>query len=301
PNNDDAVNTTAYYGQLRVIDPSDTTAANDQGAAETDVYSCRPEEATITWNQQGQQGLPGAQGRQGPPGQSGGNGGQGSSGGWSSDTSYGVSAGGGTGLYLTINGIQGGSASKITTVGSWSQVNNKSDVSGAEVHGPLAETSSKHKSKSGPNVFSTSSKTENGLIALKEFALGSETPVTNGSAFGASTGAGAGKVQNIQTFEFVKSVDKTSSQLYNDLTHSTVIRSAEVIVTHNSKNVHEQVAGYKFSDLIIKSISDSGKTEKVTGVFRAVNTQLGSGKQSVSASWNKVQNVADEATLVPGS
>jgi type VI protein secretion system component Hcp len=292
---------TVPYGTLRVIDPSNTTVTetNPEGGPNTvpaEVTSCSSNEATLTWNQQGppgpqgqegpegRQGVPGAQGPQGPGGS------QGETGGLAGDTSYGISSGGATGLYLKISGVSGGTTTKVTTVGSWSRVNNVSDK-GAVVHAPRAQASANSKTE-----FGATTNKDSGLIKLQSFALGSETPVNVGSQ---SSGAGAGKATNIQTFEFVKSVDKTSTELYQDLVTSKVIATAEVITVHSSKGVQTQVAGFKFTDLILKSLTDTGKTEKLTGVFKSVETQLGSGKNTVSSGWNRVQNIADEPTTVP--
>jgi type VI secretion system secreted protein Hcp len=122
-------------------------------------------------------------------------------------------------------------------------------------------------------------------IALNTFAAGAEKPVVTGS----SSGAGAGKVQ-VQTFEFIKSIDKTSPILFRDLSTGHVFQKAEIDVVSGGTKQPVQVGTYKLTDVVIKNISDKGKTEQVTGVFKSMESTIGSGQDKVSTGWNKVSN-----------
>jgi type VI secretion system secreted protein Hcp len=95
---------TVRFGELRVIDPSVTSAV---GGAPNDQGSCRQDEATITWNEHGQQGPPGApggQGAQGPQGSAGKN--------LVGQTSFGFGSGGGK-TFLKLDGVKGESSVKL--------------------------------------------------------------------------------------------------------------------------------------------------------------------------------------------
>ena len=136
-------------------------------------------------------------------------------------------------------------------------------------------------------------KFDNGDITLKTFAAGAEKPVSNlGSA---SSGAGAGKVQ-VQTFEFIKSVDKTSPTLFKDLSTGHVFKTAKVVVFSASGKQPTEVASYKLTNVVIKNIFDKGDTEQVTGVFTSLESTIGSGQNKVSTGWNKVQNTGWDLT-----
>ncbi len=127
-------------------------------------------------------------------------------------------------------------------------------------------------------------KTQAGDIALDKFAFGAEGTV-------ASTGTGAGKGMNVQTFEFVKQIDKTSGTLFNDEVNGKVISKAEVGVFHaTGKGALTEVATYNLSHLVIKNITHKGSTETVLGVFQSVSSTLGSGQNKVSTGWNQVSN-----------
>jgi type VI protein secretion system component Hcp len=128
-------------------------------------------------------------------------------------------------------------------------------------------------------------KAQTGDIALDKFAFGAEGTVASGS-----TGAGAGKL-NVQTFEFVKQIDKTSGTLFNDEVNGKVISKAEVGVFHaTNKGALTEVATYNLSHLVIKNITHKGSTETVLGVFQSVSSSLGSGQNKVSTGWNQVSN-----------
>ena len=130
-------------------------------------------------------------------------------------------------------------------------------------------------------------------IGLKLFAAGAEKPVSNiGSA---STGAGAGKVQ-VQTFEFIKSIDKTSPGLFRDLSTGHVFKDAAVDVFSTSAKQATEVGAYKLTDVVIKNIAQSGDTERVTGVFKSLESTIGSGNHKVTTGWNKVQNAGWDLT-----
>jgi type VI protein secretion system component Hcp len=132
---------------------------------------------------------------------------------------------------------------------------------------------------------SVDAKAQTGDIALDKFAFGAEGTVASGS-----TGAGAGKL-NVQTFEFVKQIDKTSGTLFNDEVNGKVISKAEVGVFHaTNKGALTQVATYNLSHLVIKNITHKGSTETVLGVFQSVSSSLGSGQNKVSTGWNQVSN-----------
>jgi type VI secretion system secreted protein Hcp len=133
---------------------------------------------------------------------------------------------------------------------------------------------------SGPS----SAKDHKGAIALNTFAAGAEKPI--GSQ---STGAGAGKVQ-VQTFEFVKTIDKTSPTLFKDLSTGHVLKDAIIAVVSGAGKEATQVGSYKLTDVVIKNIADKGKTEQVTGVFKSMESTIGSGQAKVSTGWNKVSN-----------
>ena len=133
-----------------------------------------------------------------------------------------------------------------------------------------------------------------GDIDIQSFAFGSEAPVVGSSQ---SSGAGAGKV-TVSTFQIVTRVDKTTPILERDLAIGKVISSGEVDVVHKSANGESQVASYKLSDLALKSISIKGERATVLGSFKALQITLGSGKNTVSAKWNKVQNTGSW-NLVP--
>jgi hypothetical protein len=89
-----------YYGSLRVIDPTQTTATDPT------VYSCQANEAPIQWNQQGPQGATGPQGQPGPPGRQGDPGPAGAQGAPGS-SSVSVSSGPATDLFMTFTGLSG--------------------------------------------------------------------------------------------------------------------------------------------------------------------------------------------------
>ncbi len=100
---------TQPYGALRVIDPSQATV----GGIPSSVYSCDPKsESTITWNQQGPAGIPGATGPTGPqgsPGTSGAPGAQGAAGS-SFAAAFGIQGSGRS--FFKIKGITGLSMDK---------------------------------------------------------------------------------------------------------------------------------------------------------------------------------------------
>jgi type VI protein secretion system component Hcp len=108
---------------------------------------------------------------------------------------------------------------------------------------------------------SIDAKGQTGDIGLEKFAFGAE-----GTVASATTGAGAGKV-NVQTFEFVKQIDKASPTLLRDEVSGTVISKAQVGVFHAaSKGALSEVASYELSHLVIKNITHKGATENMLGV-----------------------------------
>jgi type VI protein secretion system component Hcp len=138
---------------------------------------------------------------------------------------------------------------------------------------------------------SVDTKGQTGDISLQKFAFGAEGTVAN-----ATTGAGAGKV-NVQTFEFVKQIDKTSDTLFSDEVSGKVISKAEVeVLPASSKGAVGQLASYNLSHLVIKNITHKGSTETVLGVFQSVSSTLGSGQNKVSTGWNQVSNTGWDLT-----
>jgi len=131
------------------------------------------------------------------------------------------------------------------------------------------------------------SKGQAGDVALDKFAFGAEGTVASASS---GTGMGAGKL-NVQTFEFVKQIDKTSPALFRDETNGTVISKAEVDIFHaGNKGALTEVATYNLSHLVIKNITQKGSTETVLGVFSAVSSTVGTGQNKVDTGWNQVSN-----------
>jgi type VI protein secretion system component Hcp len=226
----------APYGTLRVIDPA---AANTPGV-DYPINACAPNEATITWNQQGPTGPTGPTGPQGPEG------GNGAPGSIIGETTFDVETGHGSKVLLKLDGVSG----------------------------------------------SVSTKGQAGAIGLDKFAFGAEGTVASAAP---GTGAGAGKV-NVQTFEFVKQVDKASPTLFRDEVNGTVISKAEVDVYHSSKGALTELARYDLSRLVIKNITHKGSTETVLGVFQAVSSSLGSGQNKISTGWNQVSNTGWDLT-----
>ncbi len=101
---------------------------------------------------------------------------------------------------------------------------------------------------------------------------------------------GAGKL-SVQTFEFVKPIDKASDTLFRDEVNGTVISKANIGVFHTgNKGALTEVASYNLSHLVIKNITHKGSTETVLGVFQSVSSTLGSGQNKVSTGWNQVSN-----------
>jgi type VI protein secretion system component Hcp len=136
-----------------------------------------------------------------------------------------------------------------------------------------------------------------GFIALGSFAAGAEAATVGSASSGA--GAGAGKA-TIQTFTFTKAIDATSGDLFKDLAQHKLISAIEVIVGHQSGKQLVQVASYELGNVVITSIQDTGKSganaERVSGTFSSLKGTVGSGKDSVPTTWNRVTN---EPTLTP--
>jgi type VI protein secretion system component Hcp len=267
------------FGQLRVLDPSDTNDPNAdaciQGAEET-----------VTWNQQGPAG---PQGPSGPSGANGANGASGSDGkdganGASSvldETNFSIESSDAARLYLKLDGVNGTLELKGSPA-SWSQVTNTSTATG----GPLASTTARPTGKQDPK------QTIAGLIPLGSFAAGDEAN-TIGSQ---TSGAGAGKVVQ-QTFVLTKASDKTDAILNRDLFNHTVLKSLELIVTHGSGDTQVQAADYTLMNVEITNIVDTGKPGKkaveVIGAFTKMTGDLGTGTNTVPMSWNRVTNQSD--------
>lgn len=93
------------YGTVRIIDPS----AASNGDPTWPNNSCGPNEAPISWNQQGPPGATGAQGATGSPGPAGSKGAPGTVVG---DTSFGFTASKTDRLLLRLDGVAGGATQK---------------------------------------------------------------------------------------------------------------------------------------------------------------------------------------------
>jgi hypothetical protein len=161
------INSTTAYGALRVIDPSQSTA--DVASA---VYSCDPNENTITWNQQGPtgpQGTPGTQGVQGPQGPQGPTGtpgGNGAPGAILGNTTFSIEAGGSSQLFLKLDGISG----------------------------PATQKAFK------------------GAVELQSFAAGAEAPIGNVGGASTGAGAGKVTVQTFQFVKRIDSTSTVASR-----------------------------------------------------------------------------------------
>jgi type VI protein secretion system component Hcp len=276
------------FGQLRVLDPSDTTDPN--------ADACIPEaEETVTWNQQGPAGPPGPSGQSGVNGASGANGADGSNGkdganGASSvldETNFSIESSDSDRLYLKLDGVNGTLELKGSPA-SWSQVTNTSTSTG----GPLASTTARPRGKQDPK------QTIAGLIPLGSFAAGDEAN-TIGSQ---TSGAGAGKVVQ-QTFVLTKASDKADAILNRDLFNHTVLKSLELIVTHGSGDTQVQAADYTLTNVEITNVVDTGKPGKkaveVIGAFTKMTGDLGTGTNTVPMSWNRVTNQSDVGGPTP--
>jgi type VI protein secretion system component Hcp len=138
-----------------------------------------------------------------------------------------------------------------------------------------------------------------GFIALGSFAAGAEAATVGSASSSAGAGAGAGKA-TIQMFTFTKAIDSTSGALFKDLAQHRLISAIEVIVGHQSGKKLVQVASYELGNVVITSIQDTGKSgagaERVSGTFTSLKGTVGSGKDSVPTTWNRVTN---EPTLTP--
>ncbi|MDQ6744503.1 MAG: type VI secretion system tube protein Hcp [Actinomycetota bacterium] len=135
--------------------------------------------------------------------------------------------------------------------------------------------------KIGPST----SKGETGGTQLNSFAFGAETPVqtSNGS------GAGAGRV-TLQAFQLTKKIDKLSPVLFRDEVSGKTVKTLEVDVFHAGKGGKlsraGEVATYKLSNVLLKSIVHKGDTETIGGVFLKIQTTIGSGQNKVQTGFN---------------
>jgi type VI protein secretion system component Hcp len=119
-----------------------------------------------------------------------------------------------------------------------------------------------------------------GLIELKTFAFGAESPV-----LGTSKGSGVSK-QTVQTFEFTKTDDKTDADLFQDWQQGKTISTMEVQAAHTGKGATTDAATFTFSDVKLKSIQQKGGQETVVGVFTKMQSSFGSGTSKVEGSLN---------------
>jgi type VI protein secretion system component Hcp len=218
------------------------------------VSSCDPTEQQIEWNQQGPpgpQGPPGSAGRAGSQGQQGQQGAAGSNG-------------------------QNGKTGTLIGETSFGVTESKSSKLYLKIAGIPGQT----------NVKGAGG----GFIPLGSFAAGAVGASTLGSATG---GAGAGKA-TVQTFTFSKPLDSTSGELFKALAHHSVIKQMDVIVDHAAGKQLTQVASYTLTHVVISDIQDLGTTsdaaERVTGTFGGLQGSVGSGKNTVPTTWNRVTN-----------
>jgi type VI protein secretion system component Hcp len=255
-------------GELRVIDPSDTTESNPA------VSTCTTGEATLTWNQQGQTGAtgpPGPAGTAGTPGTPG--------------TAGAAGAPGATGP----QGAQGPAGGVSASPGSNSDVIMELTPSNANLGGL----------NSVPVGESQVSGSQNQEFNLTSFDLGVANTLNIGSA---TTGAGAGKV-TFQPFTVTKTVDKYSSDLFLDLAAGTRVTSAEIIVRKaDASGTATPVAQYLMKDVLITSLHVSGTpkqtTETLQGEYGAIQfvfygqkTDGTTGPVSTGG-WNQVKNTS---------
>jgi type VI protein secretion system component Hcp len=247
---------TVGFGGASDVEYGTVRIIDPNNATSTDaaVSSCDPAEKQIEWNQQGPPGL------QGPPGPSGQQGHDGNPGQPGQQGANGVSGKTGALVGETSFGIRESKTSKLYL--RLAGISGPSTLKGA-----------------GP-----------GFIPLGSFAAGAVGASTIGSA---TTGAGAGKA-TIQTFTFSKALDSTSGELFKALAHHTVIKGMEVIVDHASGKQLAQVASYKLTNVVITDIQDLGTTgddaERVSGTFGGLQGTVGSGKNTVPTTWNRVTN-----------
>jgi type VI protein secretion system component Hcp len=259
------------FGELRVIDPSDTTDPN--------ADACIPgAEETVTWNQSGPTGPTGPAGQAGGNGAAGANGANGNPGQIFNNTTFGLQASHSSKLYLKLDGING-SVGLTGTPQGWNQVKN----SGGGIS-PGAISSS-----TVASAASTGKKqTIEGLIPLSSFAAGDEA-----SAGSQTSGAGAGKAV-LQMFVFTKAIDSTSGSLAKDLSNHTVIPTMELIVNHASGTKQVETSTYTLSHVEITEIENTGRNgdeaEQVGGEFAKMSGTVGTGSNSVPFTWNKVTN-----------
>lgn len=246
------------YGTLRVIDPSaspvtETVLVNDTPTTANDyVNACAPWEQQVTWNQQGPQGIQGLQGGQGPQGPTGATGATGKTGSTGKKGATGKKGQDGADA-----SILGAATFEIDAGG------------GTQLFAKLADISGESKVAG-----------EQGAIQLETFAFGAESPV-----IGESKGAGSGKT--VQTFEFTKKVDQSSSALFKDLQSDKTISKMEVDADHAAGSGRPtQVATYTFSEVVLKSIKQKGGDETVVGVFSKMQSSIGTGTSKVQTQLN---------------
>ncbi|HTU86377.1 MAG TPA: type VI secretion system tube protein Hcp [Solirubrobacteraceae bacterium] len=248
-------------GSLRVINqPGEVTDTTDVGAT-----SCVQGEDTVTWNEQGPQGIQGPQGVQGSQGSQGPQGPQGPQG--STGPAGGVSASSGSNddviMELTPTNANLGGL-KSVPVG-------ESQVSGLQ----------------------------NQEFNVTSFDLGASAPINIGSQ---SSGAGAGKA-TFQPFTVTKTVDKYSSDLFLDLTQGAHLASAEIIVRKaDASGMADPVAQYVMKDVAISDIHISGTakqtTETIQGEYGAIQFvfygQMSNGTTAPvsQGGWNQIQNTS---------
>ncbi|MGZ4250607.1 MAG: type VI secretion system tube protein Hcp [Solirubrobacteraceae bacterium] len=124
-----------------------------------------------------------------------------------------------------------------------------------------------------------------GDVELSSFAIGEETAV--------GTVGGAGNGVAIQSFSFVKKPDRADPELVAHVTEGRAIKLADVQVLHVSKGAQPvEVADYKLTGVLLKSLQQKGATEVITGTFQKLTGSVGTGTNKVSTGWNVITNKA---------
>ncbi|MFL5861461.1 MAG: type VI secretion system tube protein Hcp [Solirubrobacteraceae bacterium] len=255
-------------GTLRVIDPSNTTTED------SDANSCREDEQTITWNQQGPPGAAGALGARGPAGAAGATGPAGPQGAAGPAGPQGASgtvtvqSGEGVDVFMALNPRLGLTRLQPAP-GDGSQ--NIIDALGGEPHFVL--------------------------LPLKSFSLGAQRTVSIGSQ---TSGAGAGKV-TFQSFKVVKALDDTSPALFLQLASGAHYNDVAIVIRRRVRDSSMPAFAYQMklvflTDIHITASANHGATETIQGETGSLTLsawkQDSHGKTTLGpqTSWSQVKN-----------
>jgi type VI secretion system secreted protein Hcp len=225
-------------------------------------------EEQITWNQQGQTGATGPQGPPGTPGAPGAAGAPGATG-----------ATGPAGPAGTSGSVSAGSSEDIVMY--LAPANDLGKLNST----PVGETTNQ------TNATTTKA------FELTSFSLGAMNTVSIGSA---TSGAGVGKT-TFQTFQFVKSLDKYSATLFQDLSTGTHLASVEIVVRKpGPAGMANPIVQYMLKTVFITGIhwdgASSHATETVQGEFGAIQfvlygqTKSGQPTPTSQGGWSQVTN-----------